>query len=69
MPCTKPARLEEAFSRTRLTSFRGSPLIDLGRHAGRVARRRPYENWPGHHRRRGRVAQLQSAVLWTCLGG
>jgi EAL domain-containing protein (putative c-di-GMP-specific phosphodiesterase class I) len=62
--------LEQAFTRTGLSSYRGSPLIDLGRHAARVARTRTVRELARVTTAASLdVAQLQSAVLWTDVAG
>jgi EAL domain-containing protein (putative c-di-GMP-specific phosphodiesterase class I)/putative methionine-R-sulfoxide reductase with GAF domain len=62
--------LEQAFTRTGLSSYGGSPLIDLGRHAARVARTRTVRELARATTAAGvEVAQLQSAVLWTNVAG
>jgi EAL domain-containing protein (putative c-di-GMP-specific phosphodiesterase class I)/putative methionine-R-sulfoxide reductase with GAF domain len=62
--------LEQAFTRTGLSSYRASPLVDLGRHAARVARTRTVRELARATTAAGvDVAQLQSAVLWTTVAG
>ena len=65
---TATARLlEQAFTRTGLSSYGGAPLIDLGRHAARVARTRHRAAKLARATTAAgvEVAQLQSAVMWT----
>jgi putative methionine-R-sulfoxide reductase with GAF domain len=68
---TATARLlEQAFARTGLSSYGGSPLIDLGRHAARVARTRTVRELARVTTAAGvEVARLQSAVMWTNVAG
>jgi EAL domain-containing protein (putative c-di-GMP-specific phosphodiesterase class I)/putative methionine-R-sulfoxide reductase with GAF domain len=62
--------LEQAFSRTGISSYRGSPLVDLGWHAARVAGSQTSGELARATVRAGvDIAQLQSAVLWTRTGG
>jgi EAL domain-containing protein (putative c-di-GMP-specific phosphodiesterase class I)/putative methionine-R-sulfoxide reductase with GAF domain len=62
--------LEQAFTRTGLSSYRGSPLVDLGRHATRIARTRTVRELARTTVSAGvDVAQLQSAVLWSTVAG
>jgi hypothetical protein len=62
--------LERAFTGTGISAPRGSPLVDFGWHAARVA---ASESLPELARTTVRagvdIAQLQSAVLWTRAGG
>jgi EAL domain-containing protein (putative c-di-GMP-specific phosphodiesterase class I)/putative methionine-R-sulfoxide reductase with GAF domain len=58
--------LEEAFSRTGLSSHRGSPLVDFGWHAPRVAESESVEELANAVVSASvDVSQLQSAALWT----
>jgi putative methionine-R-sulfoxide reductase with GAF domain len=64
---TASARLlEQAFTRTGLSSYGCSPLTDLGRHAARVARTRTVRELARATTAAAvEVGQLQSAVMWT----
>jgi hypothetical protein len=68
---TASARLlEQAFTRTGLSSYGGSPLTDLGRHAALVARTRTVRELARSTTAAGvEVGQLQSAVMWTQSAG
>jgi hypothetical protein len=58
--------LEGAFARTGFSSSRGSPLVDLGWHASRIAESRSIgELATTTVTASVAVARLQSAVLWT----
>jgi hypothetical protein len=58
--------LEDAFARTGLTPSRGSPLVDFGWHAPRIAESRSIgEMAVTTVTASVAVARLQSAVLWT----
>ena len=58
--------LEDAFARTGLTTSRGSPLVDLGWHAPRIAESRSIGEMADTTVTASvAVARLQSAVLWT----
>jgi EAL domain-containing protein (putative c-di-GMP-specific phosphodiesterase class I)/putative methionine-R-sulfoxide reductase with GAF domain len=61
--------LEQAFDRTGITSYRGSPLVDFGWHAARIAGSHTTREL-AHATVRAAVdiARLQSAVLWTRVG-
>jgi putative methionine-R-sulfoxide reductase with GAF domain len=62
--------LEEAFVRTGLSSYRGSPLVDFGWHAPRVAASGSIEELASTVVSASvDVAHLQSAVLWTRSNG
>jgi EAL domain-containing protein (putative c-di-GMP-specific phosphodiesterase class I)/putative methionine-R-sulfoxide reductase with GAF domain len=61
--------LEQAFTRTGISSYRGSPLADFGWHAPRVAQSRTLRELARATVCAGvDVAKLQSAVLWTRSG-
>jgi EAL domain-containing protein (putative c-di-GMP-specific phosphodiesterase class I)/putative methionine-R-sulfoxide reductase with GAF domain len=58
--------LEDAFARTGLTSSWGSPMVDLGWHAPRIAESQTTGELAGSTVSASvAVARLQSAVLWT----
>ena len=60
--------LEQAFSRTGISSYRGSPLSDFGWHAPRVAQSRTVGELAQATVCAGvDIAHLQSAMLWTAL--
>ena len=62
--------LEQAFSRTGISSYRGSPLSDFGWHAPRVAQSRTVGELAQATVCAGvDIAHLQSAMLWTRAGG
>ena len=62
--------LEQAFSRTGISSYRGSPLSDFGWHAPRVAQSRTVGELAQATVCAGvDIAHLQSAMLWTRSGG
>jgi EAL domain-containing protein (putative c-di-GMP-specific phosphodiesterase class I)/putative methionine-R-sulfoxide reductase with GAF domain len=62
--------LEEAFTRTGISSFRGSPLADFGWHAPRVAQSRTVGELAQATVCAGvDIAHLQSAMLWIRSGG
>ncbi len=62
--------LEDAFARTGLSSSRGSPLVDFGWHAPRIAEATSMEDLAAATVTASvAVARLQSAVLWTRLRG
>ena len=62
--------LEQAFSRTGISSYRGSPLSDFGWHAARVAQSRTVRELAQATACAGvDIAHLQSAMLWTRSGG
>jgi putative methionine-R-sulfoxide reductase with GAF domain len=58
--------LEQAFTRTGISSYRGSPLADFGWHAPRVAQSRTVGELAQATVCAGvEIAHLQSAMLWT----
>jgi putative methionine-R-sulfoxide reductase with GAF domain len=58
--------LEQAFGRTGISSYRGSPLVDFGWHAPRIAQSRSLPELGSSTASASvDVAQLQSAALWT----
>lgn len=62
--------LEQAFTRTGISSHRGSPLSDFGWHAPRVAQSRTVGELAQTTVCAGvDIAHLQSAMLWTRSGG
>jgi hypothetical protein len=62
--------LEDAFARTGLSSSRGSPLVDFGWHAPRIAESTSMEELAATTVTASvAVARLQSAVLWTRVKG
>ncbi len=62
--------LENAFARTGLRSSRGSPLMDFGWHAPRIAESASTEELAAATVTASvAVARLQSAVLWTRVAG
>ena len=62
--------LEQAFTRTGVSSYRGSPLADFGWHAPRVAQSRTVAELAQATVCAGvEIAHLQSAMLWTRSGG
>ena len=62
--------LEDAFARTGLSSSRGSPLVDFGWHAPRIAESRSIGELAATTVSASvAVARLQSAVLWTRVKG
>jgi EAL domain-containing protein (putative c-di-GMP-specific phosphodiesterase class I)/putative methionine-R-sulfoxide reductase with GAF domain len=62
--------LEAAFERTGLSSSRGSPLVDFGWHAPRIAESLSLEELAATTTTASvAVARLQSAVLWTRVKG
>jgi EAL domain-containing protein (putative c-di-GMP-specific phosphodiesterase class I)/putative methionine-R-sulfoxide reductase with GAF domain len=62
--------LEQAFSRTGISSYRGSPLSEFGWHAPRVAQSRTVGELAQTTVCAGvDIAHLQSAMLWTRSGG
>jgi EAL domain-containing protein (putative c-di-GMP-specific phosphodiesterase class I)/putative methionine-R-sulfoxide reductase with GAF domain len=61
--------LEQAFTRTGVSSYRGSPLADFGWHAPRVAQSRTVAELAQATVCAGvEIAHLQSAMLWTRSG-
>ena len=62
--------LEDAFARTGLSSSRGSPLVDFGWHAPRIAESTSMADLAAATVTASvAVARLQSAVLWTRMKG
>ncbi len=62
--------LEDAFARTGLSSSRGSPLVDFGWHAPRIAESTSMPELAAATVTASvSVARLQSAVLWTRVKG